>query len=295
MKNLNYHKGDAVAGYKLLQLLGTGESGEVWSAITPNRSIVALKIYNGNEANKYKAEYEYRMATSVEHRCILKPTQLLLVNEHPALVMPFCGGRSVDSVAGYMGERMIWQLIADISAALNALHEVGYGHFDVKPSNILWNGNFMLTDFGACRSIDSHCPAETAFDASSYRFDAPELNHNTQLSSDIWSLGATVFYLYMGSHVFNGLGGRVQQARTPLPYMRKSLPVLSELVMRCLAFNAKERPMAKEIIHLANHELERLETSPRVRHRKHSEPQVVYEHVSSYWPDDMIESIKKVL
>lgn len=292
MSKLNLHPDMHIGNAKLLQLLGRGESGEVWSALTHKEAVVALKIYKGEDEVKAKAEYEYNMACSFKHDNIIRPSAISSYASHPIITLPYCEGRSVDGIAAHFSEVMIWKLIQNISSALSEIHQSGYAHLDVKPSNILWDGQkFILSDFGACTKLGNITPSDTATDTSSYKFDAPELNNQPHSASDIWSLGATVFYLYMGCYVFNGLGGRAQHNDSPLPYMRKSLPVLSKLVQECLSYNYTQRPTAVQIFKTAVEECRRLETIPIVRKIRQEINKNTKSSNADFWSDDMIETL----
>ena len=188
-----------------------------------------------------------------------------------------------------MKEETVWEILREMASALAALHQEQAGHFDVKPSNILYGkGHFWLTDFGSCRQLGSNPEKRELLsdDDSSYRFDAPERIRGTEtLASDIWSLGATAFNLFMGCHVFNGMGGRSQHEGSPLPIMRKELPMLSNLVCRCLAFNPQERPSAQEIFDIADEYLKAYKESNKGRPRKIKESDATKS--ADVWPDEM--------
>lgn len=290
MSKLNLCANMVVGDAKLLRLLGAGASGEVWAALTAGGTIEALKIYEGKSDVKQKAEYECRMAGRFASNHILKPYGMVRHESHPVIRLPYCEGRSVDGVAAHLGEKMMWRLIENISSALAEIHGNGFGHFDVKPSNILWNGDaFLLSDFGACAPLHEAKAEDAATDGSSFRFDAPELFTQRCAASDVWSLGATVFFLYMGCHVFCGLGGRAQHSDSPVPYMRKSLPELSMLVQRCLDFDASKRPSAKEINEIARRELLRYDEKPHGRALRLSKKGSAQTDNDEFWSDLMVE------
>lgn len=287
---MDIHEGMVIDGAKLLYMLGSGESGEVWSALADDSTVIALKVYSDGKDAGSKADYEHRMAGVFNHTNILMPLGMTSFGSRPVIRLPYCEGRSVDGIAAHISEIMVWHLIADIGSALSEIHRMGYGHFDVKPSNILWDGKkFLLTDFGACRELKEAAPEETAQDASSYRFDAPELKTKGCSASDIWSLGATIFYLYMGCNVFNGLGGRAQRKDSPVPYMRKALPVLSQLVQRCLSFDPEMRPTADEVQTIAMSEIQKLEKQSNIRGVRPKVTESLNSGKKEFWPEQMIE------
>lgn len=292
VKKKYLREGQVIKGAKVLQFLAFGESGEVWSALTDDNNIVALKVFFKADKDKNIAKHEYDMANRFTHENILKPLAISSIESYPAILLPYCKGCSVNGVAGCFREKMIWKLIEAVSGALSEIHGKGYGHFDVKPSNILWDGKkFILSDFGACCALDERCPEETASDSSSFRFNAPEFKTRRRSASDIWSLGATVFYLYMGCYVFNGLGGRGQHCDTPIPYMRKSLPRLSRLVQACLELNLEKRPTAEEINSIARTEMEKLNACSPQRSLRQGQKNSEQAGNMEFWPDIMDESI----
>ena len=136
MKSSRFYRGQTIAEYRLDNLIGMGESVEVWSAIFQDNSVVAFKIYENTAELKLIAEHEYLAASIFTNPNILKPIGKLEYEGHSIVVFPYCEGRSVDCVAGHVSVRMIWRLIHDICSALDCIHSAGYIHHNVNPSNI---------------------------------------------------------------------------------------------------------------------------------------------------------------
>ena len=290
MKSSRFYRGQTIAEYRLDNLIGMGESVEVWSAIFQDNSVVAFKIYEKTAELKLIAEHEYQTASIFKNPNILKPIGKLEYEGHSIIVFPYCEGRSVDCVAGHVSVRMIWRLIHDICSALDCIHSAGYIHHNVNPSNILWDGKlFLLTGFSLCSPSHSCMDDKHSICRNSHRFTAPEVLPDASSMTDVWSLGATIFHLYMGSFVFNGLGGRAQHYGSPLPYMRKSLPALSNLVQQCLSFNPDDRPTAHEIYGLARMELDKVLSVNEGRKLKKSIIPYSNERKADFWSDEMIE------
>lgn len=277
--------------YRLQSLIGRGQSSEVWAAIDEKGGgLVALKLFEAKAGAASRAEAEYRTATAFDHPHILRPIELLALSAGPALVLPLCPGRSVDGVAGFVEEGRIWQLLTHVASALACIHAQGYVHGDVSPSNILWTGSrFLLSDFGACRQLAAGpAPAEAA--GSSYKYQAPEaVGGDASAASDIWSLGACAFHLFMGSPVFNGYGGRAQLPQSPVPYMRKDRRELSELVCRCLSYSPAQRPSAADIAELAEGQWESLSKARPARPKKQLDASGRETAATDFWPEEMIE------
>ena len=250
-------KNEGIGDWQLKKLIGQGNNASVWLATNINdQSLAALKI-----TDSVTAERNYAAMTLVEHPNITRPTAIFSHQTQGVVVMPLCIGRSVEGLAGYTSEQWAWRLLTDIAPALAALHAAGMAHGNVCLENILWDGDkFMLTGFTNSRMVaDGGRPAD-----------------------DIWQLGATVFYLCMGCHVFNGMGMKAQRPLSPLPYMRKSMPRLSELVQRCLAYNG--RPSAQEVTDMA----EKGQASYIDKDRQHKvAPTTSRRLKTDFWPDEM--------
>jgi len=285
---------DRLDNYRLIALLGKGQSGGVWSAIRDNdgHGVTALKIFKGKNDAETRVRHEYEMATQFDHPNILRPTEMKKLDEYWTLIMPICEGLSVEGVAGFLSEKLMWMLIRDIASALSYIHNKGYVHADVKPSNILWTGKkFMLTDFSSCRKCCEPVEVEkTATDGSSFRYRAPETAALEFVPAcDVWSLGATAFCLFMGCDVFNGHGGSVQKPNSPIPFMRKDRRELSELVSHCLAFGIEQRPTAAEICAIADTQLTR--TAKQTASRPHKQVAENQDDIyaDDFWPEKMID------
>lgn len=302
MSNTILKPGMTLCGHKLMHMLGTGSNSEVWAALHNDGHMAALKLYR--ETAEAGACHELEKARFFSNCHILQPTGADTFEGRTIVVLPYCVGRSADSLAAFFSERMIWQLIADTSHALAEIHSKNHCHFGIKPSHILWDGSkFLLTDFATCRSkvdishnTDSRNTANNdkggntkSLDNDDFRYQAPERYTLGDTACDIWSLGATIFRLYMGCHVFNGLGGRAQQPASPLPYMRKSQPTLSLLVQDCLNHNPAQRPTAQDINTLAQSELTRLSTVVPQRKPKLAEAAHQDTTQQDYWPELMDE------
>jgi serine/threonine protein kinase len=282
MMTLIHKTGSILGNYKLINLLGRGQGGELWAAVNKEGVAIALKCFTP-DASVITAESEFHRGKTLNHPNILSPLSFEVIEEAAVITMPLCEGRSVDNIIGYCTEAVAWKLILEIGSALTYLHARNLCHGDVKPSNILWTGKaFLLTDFGSCFESGS---GRSAGDSSSFLFAAPD-NIKTE-KSDIWSLGASVFNLVMGSMVFNGLGGKAQRRDSPIPYMRKSMPELSEFVMSCLSYDPSIRPSASEIVSLAEQNIKRIEDVNIMRPLKQNVLISEADEYGSFWPDKM--------
>lgn len=270
-----------MSNFRLVSVLGRGEHASVYAAIDrAGGGLVALKKFHpGMEAF---ATREYELASRFRHPNLLCPK--VLVEE--GIVFPHCSGRSMECLSGTFRETISWQLLTQIASALDYLEGEGYCHGGVDPSNILWDGkDFLLGGFG---TIHRSGTMPERGHPDDFRFSAPE--GSVDVRSDVWSLAASVFLLVLGSEVFNGLGGRAQQAASPVPYLRKSMPELSDLLCRCLAFNPSERPSAGNLYKEAEKALRQYREKALTRPVKSAQEQRSVKPDSDFWPDAMTDA-----
>ena len=160
-----------------------------------------------------------------------------------------------------------------VAEALQALHQAGWIHNDVKPDNILLSsvGHVTLIDLGFASSRhESSSAIEKPF-AGSFHYVAPERFSSrlaTDQRSDIYSLGATLFECLAGCRPFEAksAAGLIEAHRQqPPPQLRRLVPhvplAVTRLVHNMLRKDPLRRPQSTgELIgQLISLEIENLE------------------------------------
>lgn len=179
-------------------------------------------------------------------------------------------------IAGHCNELTAWRILKEMSGALlsDSTAKVSPVHIEIKD-----DGGFAL----------SH---QTSMVMEG--FEAPEaLKGKRTEASVVWSLAASLFYLVMGCQVMNGKGGAAQQESSRLPYMRSTLPQLSELVQRCLNYHPEQRPTLQEINELATQQVdlcsESIKKGPVFQEKRldttNQDGQSI--SISKFWPESM--------
>ncbi|OIJ63672.1 serine/threonine-protein kinase [Streptomyces mangrovisoli] len=196
-----------VAGrFRLLQKLGSGGYGEVWSAYDERLRVeVALKQVRvdpsaGNterDAVLGQAEDEARHAARLrDHPNIVTVFDVVGDGGTPWLVMRLVEGRTLDQEIrerGPLGPVMAAHVAAGVLAALDAAHESGVLHRDVKPANIMLaeDGTVLLTDFGIAKGSTTTTQAVLA---GTLPYMSPErLNGRDTPAGDLFALGASLY------------------------------------------------------------------------------------------------------
>jgi eukaryotic-like serine/threonine-protein kinase len=179
----------------------------------------------------------------------------------PFLVLELLKGRSLD-VRGREGPAMsvgeVLSLARAVLDILAAAHAQAIVHRDVKPSNIFLaeGGGVHLLDFGIARMRAADEVGEVTTQSGlligTPQFMAPEQarGHSAALDArtDLWALGAVMFWLLTGRYVHVGATALeivIASATRPAPRLGPAIggavPALAPLVDRALAFNPAAR------------------------------------------------------
>ena len=113
----------------------------------------------------------------------------------------------VVAARGPLDERSATAVAQQVLSALRAAHESGVVHRDVKPSNVMLgpNGRVRLTDFGIAQAADDPRLTATGSVIGSPGYMSPERLEGVEATpaSDLWALGATLYFALHGSSPFD--------------------------------------------------------------------------------------------
>ncbi|WP_248961618.1 serine/threonine-protein kinase [Sphaerisporangium perillae] len=200
--------------YELIAPLGRGTMGTVWRAHDRllGRDVAVKEIRQDSGLSKeQRAELRERMiregrnAAKIAHPSVATVHDAILVEGSPWIVMELVEARSLEQVIdeeGPLPPRLVAEIGLDLLGALGAAHEQGVLHRDVKPGNVLLTdtGRVVLTDFGIAKSEGDSNITKTGMVIGSPGYTAPERarGDHTGPESDLWSLGATLYFAVEG-------------------------------------------------------------------------------------------------
>jgi uncharacterized RDD family membrane protein YckC len=261
----------SVGGYRLLRALGSGGMGTVYEAEQEGTGRrVAVKLIRAEFVDSDEAverfRREGRLASTISHpRCVF----VLAAEEEegrPYIVMELMPGRNLHDLVEERGPLPVHEavaLILDIIEGLQEAHRCGLVHRDVKPSNCFLDatGRVKVGDFGLAKSLltEQHLTQTGAF-LGTLLYAAPEQIRMDPVDhrADIYSVGATLYYLLTGRAPFQTDDAAATLARTmsdPLPPMRGHRPelprILDEIVARALQRQPDQRYQSLEDLRLA--------------------------------------------
>ena len=216
--------GKIIGACLLEELVGNGGSSAVFLAqqYTPQRK-VAIKIFlprsNMNvqmQRDFYKRFlHESEAASELDHPRILPIYSYGEQGGFPYIIMPYLpGGTLYDYISrhGPLSLNEASSYLGQIASALDYSHLHGCVHCDVKPANILLDGqgNGMLSDFGIARAVQAtpltelHAAKNPEILLGTPNYISPEqaLGQPLDGRSDVYSLGVTLFFLLAGRPPF---------------------------------------------------------------------------------------------
>lgn len=193
--------------FRRVRTLGKGGFGTVWLAVdTQLARTVAVKFAHAPDADtEQRILREARALAAVRHPNCARIYDIVEDSDGLGIVMEYIEGRSLtDAVkgSGALPDVAAARLWSTMAGALQAAHDKGVLHRDVKPSNVLVDpgGTPHLIDFGIARSEGDSTLTASGMMMGTPDFLAPETAAGSQATpaSDAWQLAATISYALTG-------------------------------------------------------------------------------------------------
>ncbi|MHB0960352.1 MAG: serine/threonine-protein kinase [Pirellulaceae bacterium] len=252
-----------VGNYELLEEIGRGGMGVVYRATQLDlRRIVAVKmILSGRFASQKEVDRFHRGAEAAAHLRHGNIAQIHEVGEHEGLhyiSMDYVEGSSLAEwvrAEGPLPPMRAARYIQKTAQAMDYAHERGTYHRDLKPANVLIDEHDepQVTDFGLAKRLDGDPEITQDTDllgTASYMSpeQAAQRFKEVGAASDIYSLGATLYYLLTGHPPFQGAtpADTLYQVihNDPIPprdFHRKISRDLEAIVLKCLEKSPQRR------------------------------------------------------
>ena len=210
--------GDVLSGrYELEELVGTGGMSSVYRAHDQLlERKVALKVLHQHYGDD--AEYVERFRREARAVAPLSHPNIVTVidrGEHEGrqfIVFEYVEGENLKQLIQRRGPAPVataLELAMQIARGLSFAHQQGLVHRDVKPQNVLLNGDGQakVTDFGIARSLDvQHGMTQTGTVLGTSDYIAPEQAQGQRVDehTDIYSLGVVLYELLTSEVPFPG-------------------------------------------------------------------------------------------
>ena len=187
---------------------------------------------------------EAAVVTHLEHENIVP----LLAVQDTSLIYAYCPGVSLSEALenGPLGLAYSLRFVRDVLAALIYAHEQSVIHLDVKPSNIMINGEkALLTDFGFAKDLALSAITQQGTSLGTPNYMAPEqfTGQRSDPRSDLYAVGAVLYHMLTGAppyerDIFRFLLGDPTVQLAPLPAAAAPLGVF---VARALEYTPAAR------------------------------------------------------
>jgi eukaryotic-like serine/threonine-protein kinase len=247
--------------YELEELVGTGGMSSVYRA--HDRLLerdVALKVLH----QQFVADTDYverfrreaRSVAQLSHPNIVTVIDRGEQDGRQFIVFEYINGENLKALVereGPLPEQDAVRLALQIARALGFAHDNGLVHRDVKPQNVLLNGDGQakVTDFGIARSLDVKgglTQTGTVMGTSDYIAPEQARGSRADAQSDIYSLGAVLYELLTGEVPFPGdnfVAVAMRHINEPPPSVRERRPDVSPrldaLIRRAMAKEPRDR------------------------------------------------------
>src|SRR5262245_2458625 len=228
--------------YEILALLGEGGMGSVYKAQDRELGrLVALKVIRPDMASRpeilERFKREILLASQVTHKNVLRIHDLGEAGDLRFISMTYVEGTNLKGLLEHEGPLTLDKglpLARQIGEALQAAHDAGVVHRDLKPPNILLDrdGNAYIADFGLSRSLaEGGTMTDTGSILGTVDYMSPEQarGDTPDHRGDIYSFGVILYEMFTGTLPFrasNALSIMVKRLHEDAPSMRQARPGL---------------------------------------------------------------------
>jgi serine/threonine protein kinase len=247
--------------YRIEGVAGTGGMGVVYRTTdTETGQPAALKVVSSvrtlDEENRERLLREAQLVARIDHPGVVPVYEAGELDGHFYLAMLWVDGSDLDKLLTDLGPLPIDRavdVLSQVADALDAAHERGFVHRDVKPANVMVadSGQVYLTDFGLTKVLDASTGlTHTGQLLGTVDYVAPEQIEGRPVDgrADVYSLGGLAYRAITGSVPFDRPGGVARlwaHLNVPPPSVRAKRPdaprALDAAIRRALAKSPDER------------------------------------------------------
>jgi len=247
--------------YLIEQILGRGGMGVVYRAIDKQLDEpVAIKTLPGDVMSRSPEELErfkreIRLARKITHRNVLRTYDYGEAEGNYFISMEYVRGYTLSELleeTPKMAPRLAMGVSRQISRGLQAAHEQGVIHRDIKPQNVLIDqkGEVKLMDFGIARMAEADAMTQQGLVVGTPHYMSPEQVQGKQMeaSTDVYSMGIMMYEMVCGQRPFDSqsltavLTAHITEAATPPIELRPEIGAeINAIIMKCLTKDPRQR------------------------------------------------------
>jgi serine/threonine protein kinase len=265
------NRGDQLGGgrYTLLDELGRGGMGVVWLAEdgTIGRRVAIKELHLSPSTPPHERQVfeervlrEARTAGRLNDPGIVTVYDVLQEQGNTYIVMELVEYPNLADVVAQRGPLpgpFVAKVAEQLLSALETAHAAGIVHRDVKPANVMVapNGRVKLADFGIAQSIEDPKLTTNGTLIGSPTYISPErlLGQDASPASDLWALGATLFFAVEGYGAYDRptTPAVIQAIMNERAQVRIAQGPVASLVMGLIDPNPQTRLNPAQARHLA--------------------------------------------
>ena len=257
---MNPAQGTALSDrYVLTERLAAGGMGEVWAATdTVLDRTVAVKLLNPalSQQSGFLARFraEARCSAALQHPNIITMLDYGEDDGAAFLVMELVSGQPLSQIIAERAPLPTPETVSILTQAANALeaaHQGGIVHRDVKPANIMVtaDGIAKLTDFGISRLVGTAPLTQTGEILGTAQYLSPEqsLGQSATARSDIYALGVVGYEMLTARRPFDAetlVATALAHVNQPPPLLPDTVPAeIRDVIGAALAKDPAGRPV----------------------------------------------------
>ncbi|CAN5554690.1 hypothetical protein BH09GEM1_BH09GEM1_10120 [soil metagenome] len=258
--------------FEVKALLGAGGMGMVYRAVDRElQEVVAIKtlkpeIIASDPTALERFKSEIRLARKISHRNVVRTHDLGESRGLYFITMEFVEGKSLKELVRLRGRlpvQVMLPIAKQLCRALEVAHDAGVIHRDIKPQNMVveGDGTLKVMDFGIAR-LASRTPSqgltEVGMVIGTPEYMAPEqlLGDEIDARADIYSAGVVMYECLTGKPPFEApspmvLIAKVLEETAATPHaIHEDIPqALSALVMKAMSRERDARPASAKALH----------------------------------------------
>jgi serine/threonine-protein kinase len=252
--------GTKLAGYRIERVLGRGGMSVVYLAHdTRLKRNVALKLLAPelaeDEGFRMRFLRESQLAASLDHPNVVPVYEAGEVDGLLYIAMRYVPGTDLKALLraeGALGPERALMLVGQVASALDAAHERGLVHRDVKPSNVLLTGrpgneHCYLSDFGLSTTTSDRSVADPGKIVGTIDYVAPEQIRDVEVDgrADVYSLACLLYECLVGEVPFqrsSDIAVIYAHLEEPVPKASERAPTLPATVDEVLERGSAKLP-----------------------------------------------------
>ena len=250
--------GARLKAYRRIDHIAKGSVSDLFLAESADvGGVVVLKVTpairkdSGIDQSMERFLQEFEILREIHHPNIVKIYDLGVTDDHLFLAMEYFGrGDLRRRMSEGLTARQSLAYVRDLALALDAIHEVGIFHRDLKPGNVMLrdDGSIALIDFGLAKHVALKMEVtDKGLIFGTPHYMSPEQGHGKPIDarSDIYALGVMLYEMLTGKKPFdadNHMAILVHHAKAPIPKLPERIAHLQPLIDTLMAKDMRDRP-----------------------------------------------------